>query len=166
MLPQIKHILYATDLSEHTRPVFRHAISLAQHYEAKITMVHTIEPLGTTGAALLEAYLPRETAEKMHTGALEEVRDKMQQRLEAFCHEELNMSSEESHLIEEIVVLDGHTAQTIVDYSKKIEADVIVMGTHSYSAISEFLIGSTARKVTQIARIPVFIIPMESPKEW
>jgi hypothetical protein len=30
-LPEIKTILYATDLGRYMRPVFRHAISLAQH---------------------------------------------------------------------------------------------------------------------------------------
>ncbi|OUD12882.1 universal stress protein [Thioflexithrix psekupsensis] len=160
MLPQLKRILYATDLGENTRSVFRYAISLAQCYGAQISMLHTLEPLGTTGAALLEAYLPRETAEKLHQNALEEVREKMQQRLAAFCLEELNMSWEESHLIADIAVLDGHSAQTIVNYSRQINADLIVMGTHSYSVVTEFLIGSTARKVTQLSTIPVLIVPL------
>lgn len=165
MLPEIKHILYATDLGEHTRPVFRYAISLAQHYQAQITMLHTLEPLGTTGAALLEAYLPREKAEKLHGDALNEVRQKMQKRLVAFCQEELNSSPEESQLISDVLVLDGHTAETIVQYSRQINADLIVMGTHSFSRISELLIGSTARKVTQLSTVPVLIVPMNAPKE-
>ena len=70
-LPEIKTILYATDLSRHMRPVFRHAISLAQHLNAKIIMLHVVEPLGSTGEAVISAYLGSEMAQVSDAAAQE-----------------------------------------------------------------------------------------------
>ncbi|ALG67753.1 universal stress protein [Beggiatoa leptomitoformis] len=166
MLPQIKKILYPADLGEQSRPVLRYAISMAQKYGATIRIIHVLEPLGTVGAALLETYIPRDMAEKMHTDAINEVRSKMQQRLEAFCAEELHTTSAESHLIDSIAVLDGSVAQTIVEQVKESGADMIIMGTHNYSVLGEFFIGSVARRVTQISQIPVLVVPMHVNKTF
>ena len=43
MLPNIKMILYATDLSESARHAFGYAASLADRYGAKIVILHVIE---------------------------------------------------------------------------------------------------------------------------
>ena len=164
MLPTIQRILYATDLGEHTRPVFHFALSLAKQYQAKITMLHTLEPLGTTGMALLESYIPHEKAEQIHQNAIADVKRQMQQRAGEFCQEELGESIEDSELINDVVVAEGHSAQTIVDYAKQHDMQLIVMGTHTYSRFSEMMLGSTARKVTQLSSIPVLIVPMNASK--
>ncbi len=161
MLPEIKHILYTTDLGDNTRPVFRYAISLAQQYHAQITLLHILEPLSTFGNALLETYMPKATSTQLHQKAIDNVRLKMQKRLEAFCTEELHSTSAESHLIANLIVVEGEPASTIVAQAKQHQIDLIVMGTHSYSPINEVFIGSTARKVTQIATIPVLVVPMK-----
>lgn len=165
MIPHIKRILYTTDLGEHTRPVFRYAISLAQNYGATITMLHVLEPLGSYGMALLETYIPKEMSEHLHQQTLDKVRLQMQQRVEKFCAEELHLTATESHLVAGIVVVEGSPAQTIVKQAQICQADLIVMGTHSYSPLGEILIGSTARKVTQTSPVPVLVVPMQVKKE-
>ena len=42
-IPQIKKILYATDLSENARFAFGYAMSLANLYGAGITILHVLE---------------------------------------------------------------------------------------------------------------------------
>ena len=42
-IPPIKKILYATDLSENARYAFGYAVSLANQYDAKITILHVLE---------------------------------------------------------------------------------------------------------------------------
>ena len=43
----IKRILYATDLSENARYAYKYAASIAQQYNARITILHVIEHLTT-----------------------------------------------------------------------------------------------------------------------
>ena len=57
----INTILYATDLTDHMRPVFKTAINYARKFEATIIMLHVVEPLGATGEAVLSLYLPEKT---------------------------------------------------------------------------------------------------------
>ena len=42
-IPEIKKILYATDLSENARYAFGYAVSLANRYGAGITILHVME---------------------------------------------------------------------------------------------------------------------------
>ena len=161
MLPQIQHILYATDMSDNSRHIFRYALSFAKQYDAKITLLNILEPLNTSGTALVEAYLSKEVAQNFHQKMIEQAREKLQTQLDAFCQAELHAIALESHLIADLLVIDGPAASSIVNKAQSIQADLIIMGTHSHNPLSDFLIGSTAHKVTQISPIPVLIVPLE-----
>ena len=50
MIPEIKKILYATDLSENARFAFGYAASLANRYGAQIVMLHVIEEISSADA--------------------------------------------------------------------------------------------------------------------
>ena len=62
MLPQIKTILYTTALGSHTRPVFRYAVGLAQQHNARIVLLHVVEPLNNSIRFLMESYLSPDKA--------------------------------------------------------------------------------------------------------
>lgn len=160
MLPVIKNLVFATDLNSNTRQAFRYALSLAQQYQAKITLLHVLEPLSTFGTALLEAYMPHDVSDKLHAHTLEEVRKKLQKQLESFCQEELHATAAESHLIADTVVIEGHPADSVIAYAKQIQADMIVMGTHSHSLITKIFVGSISQKATQTSSIPLLIVPI------
>jgi nucleotide-binding universal stress UspA family protein len=45
MIPQIKTILFATDLSKNAAYAFYFAVQIAKRVEAKIVILHAVEPL-------------------------------------------------------------------------------------------------------------------------
>ena len=55
MPPQIKKILYATDLSKNSSYAFLYAIDMAKKHDARIVILHVIEPL----PAHAEVYVTR-----------------------------------------------------------------------------------------------------------
>ncbi|SHH83250.1 universal stress protein [Pollutimonas bauzanensis] len=57
---------------------------------------------------------------------------------------------------EEIAV--GPVAQTIADYAKKKECDMIIMGTRGLGAVAGFVLGSVTTKVLGLVDIPVALI--------
>ncbi|MEJ2452952.1 MAG: universal stress protein [Candidatus Thiodiazotropha sp.] len=158
-LPEIKTILYATDLGRNMRPVFRHAISLAQHLNAEIIMLHVVEPLGSTGEAVLSAYLPDKKAEQLERDGMKKILKQMKIRLENFCHEELELCEKKSSMVKEILVTTGRPSDRIAQEAEKLNADMIVMGSWSEGFIGHGLLGSTARHVTQISHLPVLVVP-------
>ncbi|MBC8210651.1 MAG: universal stress protein [Gammaproteobacteria bacterium] len=154
-IPAYKTILYATDMGKHMRPVFRHAISLAQHYEARLIMLHVAEPLGDTGMAALELYMP-EKMDSFQDDELKDILAAMKKRLVAFYHDELG---DKAGIVSKVAVVSGHPAEEIEKYAKKQEADLIVIGTHTKGGLASVFLGSTARKLIHVSDRPVLVVP-------
>jgi|ERR1035437_6830307 nucleotide-binding universal stress UspA family protein len=57
------------------------------------------------------------------------------------------------------VLIDGEIAATILKTAKEINADVIVMGTHSRKWLEDIIMGSEAEDVLKKTTIPLFIVP-------
>ncbi len=55
----------------------------------------------------------------------------------------------------------GETAEEILNYAKEWNADLIVMGTHSRSALEKLFMGAEATKVLEKTTIPVFMVPVK-----
>ena len=158
-LPEIKTILYATDQGKNMRPVFRHAINLAQHLNARIIMLHVIEPLGSTGEAVLSTYLPEKKMAQLERDGMKKILAQMKTRLEKFCEDELAACEKKSAMVKEILVTTGRPADRIAQEAEKHQADMIVMGSWSEGFMGHGLIGTTARQVTQISSLPVLVVP-------
>jgi len=65
----------------------------------------------------------------------------------------------------ETVVKDGDFAETILSTAKELNADIIVMGTHSRHGLDKILMGSVAENVLHHSLIPLFIIPTKTLEE-
>ncbi|MEO9211411.1 MAG: universal stress protein [Ginsengibacter sp.] len=61
----------------------------------------------------------------------------------------------------QIEIRSGDFGDNILDIAAELNTDIIVMGTHSRSALDNFLMGSVAKKVIQKSTIPIFIIPIK-----
>lgn len=161
MIPLVQRILYATDLDgAHTRPVFKRAVSLARRYEAKLLMVHIVEPLGATGSAVLDNYLPKETVSKILKGdGMHEVLVKMKDRLQKFAREELKDETPDRIPDIEAHVAYGKPSRELLRIAEENNIDVIVMGKSAGSFLGNAMLGTTARRVTRYSKIPVYLVP-------
>ena len=158
-LPELKTILYATDLGKHTRPVFRHAVSLAKHYGAELVMLHVVAPIGATGQAVIDTYLSDQATEELEREGMRRILEEMRQRLERFSAEEMDAVAGESASVSKLLVMSGNAAECIVRAAEENQVDMIVMGTCTHSIFGSSLMGSTRRQVTQHTRTPVMVIP-------
>ena len=52
MIPEIKKILYTTDLSQNARHAFSYAASIANRYGAGVTILHVLEDISPTATSL------------------------------------------------------------------------------------------------------------------
>lgn len=57
----------------------------------------------------------------------------------------------------DVVVIEGHSARTILDYAKKYNIDCIVMASHRPD-ISDYFLGSTASRVVRHAQCSVHVL--------
>ena len=61
-------------------------------------------------------------------------------------------------LVEDILVIRGNPPEEIINTSKDINADMIVMGSYGYNILEDVFIGGTARKVVKQSEKPVLVV--------
>jgi nucleotide-binding universal stress UspA family protein len=160
MIPKIRKILYATDLSENSAYAFRYALNSAQQDGAKIHILHVMEEIKTN---ILAAYYELEKLQEIRAKGKEEIRARIQKRLEIFCQKEVVKDPECRDLVASIDVVEGDPAAEILRKANELEVDLVVMGTHGKGLLEHAFLGSVAEKVLQRIKIPVLTIPI--PRE-
>ena len=154
-LPEIKTILYTTSLGKHTRPVFRQAVKMASLYKARIIMLHVVEPIGETGQVLIQKYLPKELIKTVHDEGLKTVKLNMKKRVQKFYQDEIDKLEEIPGVEIDQVVGEGNRSDVIVELANKVDADLILIGSHNSFGRSS----RTTRQVIKYAIQPVMVIP-------
>jgi nucleotide-binding universal stress UspA family protein len=147
MIPKIKKILYTTDLSLNAAYVFRYALSSAEKHDAKIDVLHVVQPEGGLGFA----------SPSVNTEAIIE---KIKKRIENLAEQELKDKPSLINRVSEILVKAGNPADVILQVVEDLKPDILIMGTHSKGIIANALLGSVATKVLQRSKIPVYVIPI------
>ena len=155
---KIKKILYATDLSETARHAFGYAADLAEKYEASITILYVMENLNHTAEVQVSEMVGPEKWKEIKQQKQQYLIEKIQARVENFCTEMSSIHDSCRMLGEDIRIKKGNPQEVILETSRQMEADLIVMGTHGYNAVKDALIGGTARKVVRKSKIPVLVI--------
>jgi nucleotide-binding universal stress UspA family protein len=56
------------------------------------------------------------------------------------------------------VVLRGNVAESILDYARKNEIDLVIMSTHGRSGVARWAMGSVADRVARQATVPVMLV--------
>lgn len=80
---------------------------------------------------------------------------------------QLFLNKAKSHLDDtyiQTLVKEGDFADSILEASKDLHADIIVMGSHSRKLLEQIVMGSTTEKVLNHTSIPLFIIPTKKTK--
>ena len=159
MIPQIKKILYATDLSKNSSYAFLYATDLARKHDATIVIIHAIEPI--------PAYAD------VYTGITDEIRQKQREEtvneikkhLQEFCEKaETQIGSPCVELVSKILVARGHVPEVILNTADDEGCDMIVLGTHGKGFLAHTFLGSVSSAVLHRTRKPVFIVPLPSEK--
>ena len=158
MVPEIKKILYTTDLSKNSAYAFFYAADMAKNHNARIVILHSIEPIRPIYAEgevfRVEAILGRAKKQEEETD-LEEIK----KRLLEFCRRTENHVGPCVELVSKILVPIGHPVEEILKAADEESCDVIVLGTHGKGFLKQTFLGSVAGSVLERTRKPVFIIP-------
>lgn len=160
MLPEIKKILYSTDLSKSSTTVFEQVIYLAKKTNADIHILHVVEKLSSDAKITLESYVMDSTSRK---SLLQErtalAKKKLEERQEYFWNKLDDDECAVRHQIKSIQIVEAYPAETILKTSIKLDVDLIVMGTHEKGMLHSFL-GSVAKNVLSRSHIPMLIVPL------
>lgn len=156
----MKKILIALDYDPTAQAIAEKGLMLAKSMGAEVTLLHVIaDPvyyssvnyspiMGFTGYMDMDPSQTDITAE-IKKGSL------------------LFLERSKQHLADDSIktlVTEGNIADSILDTAKEMEADVIVIGSHSRSWLNDILVGSVTEKVLHSSIVPLFIIPTKKIK--
>lgn len=150
----MKTLLVPLDFSDTTDKVLAHAADLARSLEARIVLVHIVEPVATyvpVGASMdVIAAAPPQPAEMQDLSADEARLRSISQPLSA------------TGIPVECVAVVGLAVDDILDQAAKFEASYIVLGSHGHGALYHLFTGSVVNGILKRAACPVIVVPAKS----
>jgi nucleotide-binding universal stress UspA family protein len=160
MIPQIKKILYATDLSKNSVYAYRYAMNMAEKYNAEIVILHVIEPIPPQVKHYVSIYVNEARWEEKIKTEQEMAIEQIKKRLQEFCKRESQDDPRCLLLVSRILVQPGHPVEEILKAAEEEACEIIIIGTHGKGFLKQTFLGSVARSVLDRSRKPVFIIPL------
>jgi len=170
MIPDIKKILFPTNLSKSSRYAFEYAVSIANRYEATITLLHVMEEVSHAADTRLRDLLGEERWQEMTESHEQEARQILigkkkegaliREALGEFCEEIKHDLGEIGFTTDEIVVARGNVLDEILSEAQSRGCDLIVMGYHIRGKFEEAVLGSTTRRVLRRSKIPVMLVQL------
>jgi nucleotide-binding universal stress UspA family protein len=167
-IPQIKKILFTTDLSNQTRHAFNFAVGLASQYGASLTILYVMEDVSPSQSANLQGFIGDERWEEIRQSHEQEIRQiligkkregsMIQQTLGELFTATQAALPEKKVPANEIVVTQGDTVDCIMQEADARQVDLIVMGYHPRGRLEEAIIGSVSRSVLRRANVPVMLV--------
>ena len=140
----IQKILVTTDFSDYSRYAFKHAVTIAEKFNAELIVIHVIQPAITPADYAWVAPPPNLLTEH-----------------EAHCRESMTRMVKElipEGIKTDILLTHGAPFREIIDAGRKRNIDLIVMATHGLGGLSHVLFGSTTEKVVRKSPCPVLTI--------
>ncbi|MDD2852115.1 MAG: universal stress protein [Desulfuromonadaceae bacterium] len=138
-------ILAAIDFSENSECAFDLALTLATQFSAELTIVHVInEPVDLRGF-----YVPHISFEQLE----KEIEESAVKMMETFCQSKLKGFANYK-----TAIVTGIPYDEIIAAAERIDASLIVLGTHGRTGLDRILFGSTAERVVRSAACPVLTV--------
>ncbi|AKB11882.1 MAG: universal stress protein [Methanosarcina thermophila] len=141
-------VMIATDGSKHARKAIDAGIQFAKLTGAKLYAVYVIVSAG---------YTPRDFGWEAS----------LREFLESEAKKAVNFvvdAGRAAGIEVEPLILEGHPADKILEFSEQESMDLIVMGTLGRTGLDRFLLGSVAEKVIRHSKIPVMVVKGEAEK--
>jgi nucleotide-binding universal stress UspA family protein len=144
---EIRVIICPIDFSSISVRAYRHALSLAEHYQARLLAVHIVEEWRHPSADFAaSAYDLNEFYKGLHeTGSR-----RLREFVKSHTHDEMEP---------ELIVERGTAPDSILTLAQTQMADVLVMGTHGQRGFDRLVLGSTTDRVMRTAPCPVIVVP-------
>ncbi|SLM30474.1 UspA14 [Desulfamplus magnetovallimortis] len=171
ILPEVnvKNILYPTDLSDNARYAFAYAVSLANLYGAKITILHVMPEDQSIFESHVAGYIKSEKWEEIKAAHYNQARESLigKQRDHVMIREVLDQFSEESKgqmgrtigvPADEILIERGNPVEQILKQCREKACDMIVMGSRGHSTLADVVMGTITKRVLRRSEKPVLVV--------
>lgn len=145
---KVKKVLVPIDFSEPSKLALEYSSLFCKKFSAKLHLMHVVS------AGSYDKVLPHVDLSARGERLTKTLREELNKL--AAEYSDCNPEGVEIHLIE------GRVAKEVVNLSKAINADLILMGTHGVSGFEEFFVGSNTYRVVTAATCPILSVQEKS----
>ena len=157
----MKKVLIAVDYDPSAQKIAETGYSLAKAMGAQVTLLHVTSDATYYSSLNYSPIMGFDSFSNLDIVQTDVV-NQLQQAAEDYLAKTRQFLGDDAI---QTVVKDGDFGDSILDVADEINADIIVMGTHSRSGWDKLLMGSVAQKVLRKSKIPLFIIPSKKEEE-
>ncbi len=177
MVPEIKKILFISDLSQSSKTAFYYAASLAHFYRAQIDILHAIEDIPDGMKSYVFNFLGDELSKKYEEKRLESARSVLigkredglmvQKAMELLTEDSKEKFQEAKYTVDQIITKDkeGDIAQEITKQCQKVKYDMIVISYKCFLSFTGVRAGSKIKKAIKNTDLPLLLVPIHE-EEW
>ena len=146
VISRMRNILAAVDFSPISDLVIARASELAQAFGSALWLVHVAAPDPDFVGYESGPQSVRETV----AAELRDAHRHLQEQSAALRERGIDCTA---------LLVQGSTTETLVREAERLNADLIVLGSHGHGAIRRALLGSVSEHVLHHARRPLLILP-------
>jgi len=139
----MKKILVPVDFSKHSEYALEVASKIAKQHGAEIVLLHMI---GISDSVLANSEIAEEAEAKYY---LNLAKEKIKQYTEKECLKKIPL---------EAIIQNYKDFEEVNKVAREKNCDLVVMGSHGTSGLSELFVGSNTEKVVRTSDIPVIVI--------
>lgn len=140
-------LVYATDYSKNSVPALKYAYSLSKLTNRKLIVLNVLEY-----PTIWNSDVPKPEFDDYEKGAAQAYRKLLKQFVEK------HLGSDIENVSYEIKKGDDVEA-SILEFSKELQPDALILGVHGMNPLQEFFMGSTTQSIISSAVVPVIAVP-------
>jgi len=142
---EIRKILVPTDFSEHSEKAFMWAVAMAEKWHSRLLLLHVV-PTPSYPPMLMGTYFNM-------TGFEVSLRADAEA-----CAKEFIGKNQSGTVQVDTAVMIGEPFADICQRAEQEQVDLIIMGSHGRTGLSQVLLGSVAERVVRHASCPVLVV--------
>ena len=157
---EIKTILCAIAMTDNDNRILGRALREAKAHGADMHILHVLPAVSDIMVNSVAIMMGKDKFDKLIGEHLTEIESTIREEIEELKENVLTGDmADAKDRIADIHVLQGDPVIEILDATKRLDADMLVMGTHAKGITEHTFMGDVAHKVLKRARIPVLLIP-------
>ncbi len=151
-MSRFSKVLIAVDFSEFSTEVVEIGCRFAREYGAEVEIIHVVEE----GFLLLDL-----DSMSLPAADLESIRAAVESHKQVSTEKIAVLVEQAGKIVGRPVkgdVVEGYPSRSVVDEAESRGADVIFVGSHGWSGIKRFLMGSVATSIVKHAKCSVMVV--------
>lgn len=156
---QVKRILVAKDLGKEASNVVRYALELASKFGADVHVLHVMPTVDHAVLNMVAISMGPDKLARFNAENEANQAEETRKQLNRIIGEEKALGDFKLKSEPTIEVHHGEAAPMILSVADRIDADLIILGSHSKGKLHYAFLGSVAEKILRQSQRAVFIVP-------